>query len=119
MQSDLKVFKGPNQPLLAPFVELFAPVGGYTVAAVGRAASYLARFLSQVYHCVLRVLLQARADEDAERQAGVSGLLAKAAAVRAEDAFKSAAAAEVFGSISGGGMGLDARINSRRHYNQR
>jgi hypothetical protein len=50
----------------------------------------------------------------------VSGLLAKAAAVRAEDAFKSAAAAEVFGSMSAaGGMGLDARVNSRRHYNQR
>lgn len=64
-------------------------------------------------------LLQARAEEDAERRAGVSGLLAKAAAVRAEDAFKSAAAAEVFGSMAGGGMGLDARINSRRHYNQR
>lgn len=64
-------------------------------------------------------VLQARAEEDAERQAGVSRLLAKAAAVRAEDAFKSAAAAEVFGSMSaGGGMGLDARINSRRHYNQ-
>jgi hypothetical protein len=65
------------------------------------------------------VLPQARAEEDAERHAGVSGLLAKAAAVRAEDAFKSAAAAEVFGSMSGSGMGLDARINSRRHYNQR
>jgi hypothetical protein len=64
-------------------------------------------------------LAKAHAEEDAERHAGVSGLLAKAAAVRAEDAFKSAAAAEVFGSMSGSGMGLDARINSRRHYNQR
>jgi hypothetical protein len=69
--------------------------------------------------CVWLLLGQARAEEDAERQAGASGLIAKAAALRAEDAFKSAAAAEVFGSISGGGMGLDARINSRRHYNQR
>lgn len=50
----------------------------------------------------------------------MSALLAKAAAARGqEDAFKSAAAAEVFGSMAGGGMGLDARINSRRHYNQR
>ena len=64
-------------------------------------------------------LLQARAEEDAERRAGVSGLLAKAAAAKAEDAFKSAAAAEVFGSMAGGGMGLDARISSRRHYHQR
>jgi hypothetical protein len=72
--------------------------------------------------CVVlcRIPSQAREEEDAERRAGVSGLLAKAAAVRAEDAFKSAAAAEVFGSMSAaGGMGLDARVNSRRHYNQR
>lgn len=61
--------------------------------------------------------LQARAAEDDDR--GAAALLAKAAAARAEDAFKSAAAAEVFGSLAGGGMGLDARISSRRHYHER
>jgi hypothetical protein len=61
---------------------------------------------------------QARAAE-ADDQRGVAGLLAKAAAAKAEDAFKSAAAAEVFGSLAGGGMSLDARISSRRHYHER
>lgn len=61
--------------------------------------------------------VQARAAEDSER--GVTGLLAKAAAAQAEDAFKSAAAAEVFGSLTAGGMSLDARISSRRHYQER
>jgi hypothetical protein len=67
---------------------------------------------------LLLVAVQARAAE-ADDQRGVAGLLAKAAAAKAEDAFKSAAAAEVFGSLAGGGMSLDARISSRRHYHER
>lgn len=60
---------------------------------------------------------QARASEASER--GAAALLARAAAARAEDAFQSAAAAEVFGSLAGGGVSLDARISSRRHYQER
>jgi hypothetical protein len=67
---------------------------------------------------------QAREQDEAERTGTAAALLAraKAQAVAQGDAFKSAAAAEVFGSLAGGaagGMSLDARISSRRHYHQR
>jgi hypothetical protein len=90
------------------------------MSAEERAARLAAMQGDAAAHDAARVerLAAARADEVADA-AGVAGLVARAAAVRAEDAFQSAAAAEVFGSLASGGVGLDARITSRRHYVQR
>jgi hypothetical protein len=67
-------------------------------------------------------LRAAHAAEAAEAEKrGVSALLAKAAATgtAAGDAFRQAAMSEVFGGLEEGGVTLEARVGSRRHYAER
>lgn len=65
-----------------------------------------------------RVAIATRSEQQEEREAAAAA--AAAAARGGGDAFKGAAMKEVFGSMGGAGnTSLEARISSRRHYQDR
>jgi hypothetical protein len=68
----------------------------------------------------LRAAHQAEAEEANKK--GVGALLAKASAAgsKTDDAFRGAAMAEVYGAMTReGGVSLEARVSSRKHYAER